>query len=137
MANRTRPNQILFFVSDEEKRIIKAKMAQLGTKNMGAYLRKMAIDGYIIKMDYTQRKKLAAAVSRVASNISQIYRRINSTGYFYADDIAALKERQGEIRRERHAAMNAAIRQYFQDFEATAGVNDVKLYGGVPPCLFH
>ena len=97
----------------------------------------MAIDGYIIKMDYTQRKKFAAAVSRVASNISQIYRRINSTGYFYADDIAALKEREGEIRRERHAAMNAAIRQYFQDFEATAGVNDVKLYGGVPPCLFH
>ena len=56
MANRTRPNQILFFVSDEEKRIIKAKMAQLGTKNMGAYLRKMAIDGYIIKVDYTSRK---------------------------------------------------------------------------------
>ena len=96
----------------------------------------MAIDGYIIKMDYTQRKKLAAAVSRVASNTSQIYRRINSTGYFYADDIAALKERQGEIRRKRHAAMNAAIRQYFQDFEATAGMNDVKLYGGVPPCFW-
>ena len=97
MANRTRPNQILFFVSDDEKRIIKAKMAQLGTKNMGAYLRKMAIDGYIIKVDYTQQKKLAAAVSRVASNINQICRRINSTGHFYADDIAELKERQGEI----------------------------------------
>ena len=52
MANRTRPNQILFFVSDDEKRMIQAKMAQLGTKNMGAYLRKMAIDGYIIKVDY-------------------------------------------------------------------------------------
>ena len=97
MANRTRPNQVLFFVSDDEKRIIKAKMAQLGTKNMGAYLRKMAIDGYIIKVDYTQQKKLAAAVSRVASNINQICRRINSTGHFYADDIAELKERQGEI----------------------------------------
>ena len=97
MANRTRPNQILFFVSDDEKRIIKAKMAQLGTKNMGAYLRKMAIDGYIIKVDYTQQKKLAAAVSRVASNINQICRRINSTGHFYADDIAELKERQSEI----------------------------------------
>ena len=72
MANRTRPNQILFFVSDDEKKIIKAKMAQLGTRNMGAYLRKMAIDGYIIKVDYTQQKKLAAAVSRVASNINQI-----------------------------------------------------------------
>ena len=97
MANRTRPNQILFFVSDDEKRIIKAKMAQLGTKNMGAYLRKMAIDGYIIKVDYTQQKKLAAAVSRVASNINQICRRINQTGRFYAADIAELKARQEEI----------------------------------------
>ena len=97
MANRTRPNQILFFVSDDEKRIIKAKMAQLGTKNFGAYARKMLIGGYIIKVDYTQQKKLAAAVSRVASNINQICRRINSTGHFYADDIAELKERQGEI----------------------------------------
>ena len=97
MANRTRPNQILFFVSDDENRIIKAKMAQLGTKNMGAYLRKMAIDGYIIKVDYTQQKKLASAVSRVASNINQICRRINSTGHFYEDDVAELKERQAEI----------------------------------------
>ena len=97
MANRTRPNQILFFVSDEEKRIIKAKMKQLGTKNMGAYLRKMAIDGYIIKVDYTQQKKLAAAVSRAASNINQICRRINSTGHLYAEDVAELKDRQAEI----------------------------------------
>ena len=97
MANRTRPNQILFFVSDEEKRIIKAKMAQLGTKNMGVYLRKMAIDGYIIKVDYTQQKKLASAVSRAASNINQICRRINSKGNLYEDDVVELKERQKEI----------------------------------------
>ena len=97
MANRTRPNQILFFVSDEEKRIIKAKMAQLGTKNMGAYLRMMAIDGYIIKVDYTQQKKLASAVSRAASNINQICRRINSKGNLYEDDVVELKERQKEI----------------------------------------
>ena len=97
MANRTRPNQILFFVSDDEKRIIKGKMKQLGTKNMGAYLRKMAIDGYIIKVDYTQQKKLAAAVSRAAANINHICRRINSTGHFYEDDVAELKERQAEI----------------------------------------
>ena len=97
MTNRTRPIRIEFCVSENEHRLIKAKMEQLGTKNMGAYLRKMAIDGYIIKVDYTQQKKLAAAVSRVASNINQICRRINSTGHFYADDITELKERQGEI----------------------------------------
>lgn len=52
MANRTRPIRIEFCVSDYEHRFIKSKMAQLGTHNMGAYLRKMAIDGYIIKVDY-------------------------------------------------------------------------------------
>ena len=64
MANRTRPIRIEFCVSEYEHRLIKSKMAQLGTHNMGAYLRKMAIDGYIIKVDYTEQKKLATAVSR-------------------------------------------------------------------------
>lgn len=97
MAERTRPIRIEFCVTEQERQLIQSKMAQLGTKNMGAYLRKMAIDGYIIKVDYTQQKKLAAAVSRVASNINQICRRINSTGSLYAEDVAELKERQAEI----------------------------------------
>lgn len=97
MANRTRPIRIEFRVSDNEHRLIKNKMAQLGTRNMGAYLRKMAIDGYIIKVDYTEQKKLAAAVSRAAANINHICRRINQTGHFYAEDVADLKARQAEI----------------------------------------
>ena len=64
MAERTRPIRIEFCVTEQERRLIQNKMAQLGSRNMGAYLRKMAIDGYIIKVDYTQQKKLAAAVSR-------------------------------------------------------------------------
>ena len=73
------------------------KMNQLGTRNFGAYARKMLIDGYIIKVDYTEQKKLAAAVSRVASNINQICRRINSTGHFYDADVAELKERMADV----------------------------------------
>ena len=83
-------------VTEYEKELIEKKMQQLGTKTFGAYARKMLIDGYIIKVDYGQQKKLAA-VSRVASNINQICRRINSAGHFYTDDVAELKERQGEI----------------------------------------
>ena len=97
MADRTRPIRIEFCVTEQEKKLIESKMAQLGTRNMDAYLRKMAIDGYIIKVDYTEQKKLAAAVSRAATNINHICRRINSTGHFYVDDIADLKERQAEI----------------------------------------
>ena len=57
----------------------------------------MLIDGYIIKVDYTEQKKLAAAVSRIATNINHVCRRINSTGHFYDADVAELKERQLEI----------------------------------------
>ena len=97
MKNRTRPARIEFRVTEQERQLIQKKMEQLGTKNMGAYLRKMAIDGYIIKVDYTEQKKLAAAISRVAGNINQICRRINQTGHFYPDDIVELKAKQCEI----------------------------------------
>ena len=97
MAERTRPIRIEFCVTEQERRLIQSKMAQLGTRNMGAYLRKMAIDGYIIKVDYTEQKKLAAAVSRVSANINQICRRINQTDHFYAEDVAELKAKQKEI----------------------------------------
>ena len=97
MKNRTRPARIEFRVTEQERQLIQKKMEQLGTKNMGAYLRKMAIDGYIIKVDYTEQKKRAAAISRVAGNINQICRRINQTGHFYEDDIVELKAKQCEI----------------------------------------
>ena len=61
MANRTRPIIMRLAVTEYEKELIERKMQQLGTKNFGAYARKMLIDGYIIKVDYTQQKKLAAA----------------------------------------------------------------------------
>ena len=97
MVRRTRDIQKKIWLTPQEERTIAKKMEMIGTENFGAYARKMLIDGYIIKVDYTQQKKLAAAVSRAASNINQICRRINSTGHFYEDDVAELKERQKEI----------------------------------------
>ena len=93
----TKTRQMHFRVSEKEYELICAASSQFGTKSVSAFIRKMAIDGYIINVDYTQQKKLAAAVSRAASNINQICRRINSTGHFYEDDVAELKERQKEI----------------------------------------
>ena len=58
MAKRKRNIQILFCVSPEEKKLIRRKMIESKTKNMGAYLRKMAIDGYIVNTDTTPLKKV-------------------------------------------------------------------------------
>ena len=73
MAKRKRNIQILFCVSPEEKKLIRRKMIESKTKNMGAYLRKMAIDGYIVNTDTTPLKKqyeemhLAFMASEVSS----------------------------------------------------------------------
>ena len=97
MPERTRPIRKEICLNEQEMNLIRHKMRQLGTHNFGAYARKMLIDGYIIKVDYTEQKKLAAAVSHAATNINHICRRINSTGHFYADDVADLKTCQAEI----------------------------------------
>ena len=97
MPDRTRPIRKEIRLNEQELNLIQHKMRQLGTHNFGAYARKMLIDGYIIKVDYTEQKKLAAAVSRAASNINQTCRRINSTGHVYEDDVAELKAQQAEI----------------------------------------
>ncbi len=97
MADRLRKNRIEVCVTDDEKEIIKGKMRLLKTRNTGAYMRKMAIDGYIIQVDYTEAKKLAAAVSKVSANVNQLCKRINSSGHFYDDDIAEMKEMMKEI----------------------------------------
>ena len=97
MVKRTRPIRIEFRVNEEELNLINQKMALLGTKNMGAYLRKMAIDGYIIKVDYAEQKKLAAAVNKIGVNINTVCRKINSTGNVYQDDVDELKEKMEQI----------------------------------------
>ena len=97
MPDRTRPIRKEICLNEQELNLIQHKMRQLGTHNFGAYTRKMLVDGYIIKVNYTEQKKLAAAVSNVAANINHICRRINQTGRFYAADIAELKARQEEI----------------------------------------
>lgn len=97
MANRIRNNQLKFWVSDDEQELIRRKMDVLKTHNMGAYLRKMAIDGYIIQVDYTEQKKLAAAVNKVGGNINQLCRRVNATGHCYDEDVAEIKELMQQI----------------------------------------
>ena len=97
MANRKRKNQILFCVTDEEKQMIQEKMKLLGTTNMGAYLRKMAIDGYIIKVDYSEQRKLAAEVNKIGVNINQVCKRMNETGRAFAEDVAELKSRMEDV----------------------------------------
>ena len=72
-----------FYVTEEEKRLIDEKMKQLPIKQYGAYLRKMAIDGYIIYTDTTNIKEMNKELHAIGRNINQIAKRVNSTGSVY------------------------------------------------------
>ena len=64
MNNRKRNVQIKFRVTEEERSLIEEKMKQVPTSNMEAYLRKMAIDGYIIQVDHSDIKKMTAELQK-------------------------------------------------------------------------
>ena len=96
-AIRQRPIQVKFFVDEKELDLIKQKMAQMGTDNMSAYLRKMAIDGYIIQIDHADIKAMTAEIQKIGVNVNQIAKRVNATGSVYQEDIEEIKEVLAEI----------------------------------------
>ena len=92
MANRKRKMVLRCPVTDEERKLIEHKMSQLPTKQIGAYLRKMAIDGYIIYTDTKDIRAMNKELQRIGRNINQIAKRVNSTSSIYMTDIEELKE---------------------------------------------
>lgn len=77
-------------VSPEEKKVIDQKMALLGTGNLRAYLRKMAVDGYVVQLDMGCVKDLVKLLRSISSNVNQIARRCNETRNLYAQDMEDL-----------------------------------------------
>ena len=90
---RNRTEQIKFWATPEEKDLILKKMELYGTSNMGAYLRKMAIDGYVIKLELPELKEMIRLLGIANNNINQIARSLNSTGRIYEADIQEIRDR--------------------------------------------
>ncbi|MBD5151533.1 MAG: MobC family plasmid mobilization relaxosome protein [Oscillibacter sp.] len=84
-------------VSPEEKEVIDRKMAFLGTTNLRAYLRKMAVDGYIVQLDMSSVVELVKLLRSISSNVNQIARRCNSTHNLYAQDVEDLRKGYTEV----------------------------------------
>ena len=84
MNGRKRTVQVKFYVTEEERKLIEEKMKLVPTNNMAAYLRKIAIDGYIIQVDHTDIKAMTAEIQKIGVNVNQIARRVNATGNAWA-----------------------------------------------------
>ena len=91
MTKRVRNIQLHFMVTEQERNFIEEKMEQLGTKNLGAYLRKMAVDGYVIQLDLSDIRDLVSLLRITSNSLNQLTKRVHETGNIYSDDIEALR----------------------------------------------
>lgn len=97
MDGRKRTVQLKFRVTEAERDLILEKMKLIPTRNMAAYLRKIAIDGYIIQIDHSDIKAMTAEIQKIGVNVNQIARRANATGNVYQEDIDEIKGVLNEI----------------------------------------
>lgn len=91
---RKREVQLNFRVSPEELALIEQKMAQLGTTNREAYLRKMALDGYVVRLELPELKELVSLMRYSSNNLNQLTRRVHETGRIYDADLEDISWRQ-------------------------------------------
>ena len=97
MANRTRPIRLKFRVTEEEKKKIKKRMAQAKLDNQEAYIRKVAIDGYIVNLEIPGLKELVADMRVYSKRFNEITKRVNATDNIYPEDISEMRTMLSDI----------------------------------------
>ena len=96
MSDR-RDQQLHFRVSKPELDRIHVKMAELGIVGIGAYLRKMALDGYCVRLDLKEVNRMAYLLQMCSNNLNQYAKRANESGRVYQTDIGDLRTRLDEL----------------------------------------
>ena len=89
--------KLLLAMTKKDKALIQERMEEAGITNMSAYLRKMAIDGYVIKLDLKDVKEAARLLRINSNNINQYAKRANETGSIYLEDVKEIQKQQEEI----------------------------------------
>ena len=89
--------RVEFVMSEQEAELVKEHMAEMGITNLSAYLRKMAVDGYIIHLDMSDIQEMIRLLRICSNNLNQYTRRANETGSVYAADVEDLRTRLDDL----------------------------------------
>ena len=95
--NRDRSVNLNFWVTPEEQAMIQEKMKTVGVTNMSAYLRKLAIDGYALRLDFPELHELLSLLRPYSNNLNQLTRRVHGTGRIYDADLEDLQQAQSRL----------------------------------------
>ena len=83
-------------VTADELAQIQRRMAEAGITNAGAYMRKMALNGYILHVDLAPVKELVSLQRRCANNLNQVAVHANTYG-IYPSEIASLQKDYADL----------------------------------------
>jgi len=97
MKKRTRPIRVVFYLNEGEQSLLEAKMQAANIQNREAYIRKMVLDGYVLRLDFSDVKRMVFLLSNATNNLNQIAKRVNEGGSVLADDISALREDYAQV----------------------------------------
>lgn len=90
MPGRKRNVHLHVMVTEDELAVIHARMAEAGISNTGAYVRKMALNGYILHVDLAPVKELVSLQRRCSNNLNQVAVHANTYGV-YPEEIDSLR----------------------------------------------
>mgnify|MGYP002895736524 CR=1 FL=1 len=93
---RVRSVPIYVWVRPDELEVIRERMAEAGVRNLGAYVRKMALNGYVLHVDLSDIRELVALQRRCANNLNQVAVHANTYG-IYPSEIAALQKDYADL----------------------------------------
>lgn len=89
--------EVKFRVTPHERDLITQKMEMYGTKQLGVYLRKMAIDGYTVRLDLPEIRELIVQLRKYGTNLNQLAKRANQGGSIYAKDVEMLRANHEQL----------------------------------------
>lgn len=79
-------------LTPEELQMIQEKMKQYGTRNFSAFVRKMAIDGYVVRLELPELKEMVSLLRYSSNNLNQLTKRVHETGRIYDADLEDLRQ---------------------------------------------
>ena len=90
--NRKRPIRMVFYLDENEQALLEQKMEEANIQNREAYIRKMILDGYVLRLDFSDVRRMVRLLSNATSNLNQVAKRANETRSVYATDVRVLRE---------------------------------------------
>ena len=84
-------------MTPQELQAIQQKMQQFGTTNFSAFVRKMAIDGYVIKLELPELKEMVSLLRYSSNNLNQLTKRVHETSRIYDADLEELQQSQERL----------------------------------------